>query len=51
MLQGVEAPVGEAGGVGVAVDGHDAALFAEFVEGGGVVASSSSSVEGRLEGR
>ena len=37
VLEGVEAPVGEAGGVGVVVDGHDAAFFAEFVEGGGVV--------------
>ncbi len=37
MLEGVEAPVGEAGGVGVVVDGHDAAVFAELVEGGGVV--------------
>ena len=32
MLEGVEAPVGEAGGVGVVVDGHDAALLVEFVE-------------------
>ena len=37
MLQRVKAPVGEAGGVGVVVDGHHAALLAEFVEGGGVV--------------
>ena len=32
VLEGVEAPVGEAGGVGVVVDGHDAAVFAELVE-------------------
>ena len=31
MLQGVEAEVGLAGGVGVAVDGDDAAFFAELV--------------------
>ncbi len=37
VLEGVEAPVGEAGGVGVVVDGHDAAVFAELVEGGVVV--------------
>ncbi len=34
VLEGVEAPVGEASGVGVVVDGHHAAVFAEFVEGG-----------------
>ena len=37
MLEGVKAPVGEAGGVGMVIDGHDAALFTELVEGGGVV--------------
>jgi hypothetical protein len=33
MLQGVEAEIGLAGGVGMAVDGDDAALFAELVGG------------------
>ena len=33
MLQGVEAPVGEACVVGVVVDGHDAAVLAKLVEG------------------
>jgi hypothetical protein len=31
MLQGVEAEIGLARGVGMAVDGDDAAFFAEFV--------------------
>jgi hypothetical protein len=30
MLEGVEAEVDLAGGVGVAVDGYNAAVFAEF---------------------
>ena len=33
MLEGVEREIGLAGGVGMAVDGDDSALFAEFVVG------------------